>query len=206
MNPVTYLFTLFPNKNLNVLDIGCVGGTLQRFQYSGLHALLKTHYSTVVGLDFDRKGVYMMKQKGNNVIFADAQNFSLDSRYDLIIASNIIEHLPNLDGFLKSLKKHLSKKGCVCIWTPNAYSFINVLGIIFKGKRTINEEHVHWHSLETLRTLFTLYGFTIIATKFFHVKPNGGIINRLSMLLARFVSFFRPAFSETVLIVAKSVK
>ena len=57
-----------------------------------------------------------------------------DEQFDIILASNIIEHLWNTDGFLQEIHRALKPSGYAIIATPNLASWHNVIYLLF-GKQ-----------------------------------------------------------------------
>lgn len=71
------------------------------------------------------------------------------ARPDLIIANNVLAHVPNLNDFVKGLKTLLGKKGIITIEVPH------VLELIKNSQfDTIYHEHFSYFSLHTLDQIF----------------------------------------------------
>ena len=87
-------------------------------------------------------------------------SFSLDRKFDVVTAGDLIEHLANLDGFFTCVKNHLHLNGKFVISTPNPWCWKYFLYHLFMGRLArINKEHVSWFCLETLCLLGNRYGF-----------------------------------------------
>ena len=127
----------------------------------------KESASKVVGLDYYKEGVEEIRKKGFDVIYGDAQNFSLNEKYEVITAGDLIEHLPNLEGFISCLKKHLSPDGKVIISTPNPWCWKYMMAHLLKPKMSaVNKEHVFWLCHQTLENLFARYDLEIFELKY----------------------------------------
>ncbi len=109
-------------RNARILDIGCSGGVL-------MLALQDAGFTNVSGLDFSVDAVEQCKSKGlKNVYEMDAHhpNFPDDS-FDIIIASDCLEHLEKDELALKNWHKLLKKGGkgyifvpaFMSLWTPH---------------------------------------------------------------------------------------
>jgi len=112
------------SEGKKVLEIGCVNHSIrgikeQRKAGTWLFDYLQTHSKYATGLDIDKKAVAYLQKEGLDVRFGDAQRFNLGEKYDIVIASKLIDHLLNIDGFLKSCKKHLAKNGKLIISDDN---------------------------------------------------------------------------------------
>lgn len=114
-----YKFCLKYIKNKKVLDIGCGLGF-------GSNYLVKNGARSVVGIDDESRAVNYAKKHFKNrqlrFLQSDALNIDkLNINFDLIIAFELIEHLPQgkYQLFIKQIKKCLTKKGICIVSTPN---------------------------------------------------------------------------------------
>ena len=76
-------------KGKNVLDVGCVGMAATHGRPEWLHGIIKKHSQAVLGIDSNLKGIRALRRLGYRVKFADAENFSLKKRFDVIVASEL---------------------------------------------------------------------------------------------------------------------
>lgn len=148
----------------SVLDLGSVDHYEENYKSKyWLFKAIQEHASEVYGLDYYKEGVDILYSAGFNIHFGDAQNFNMDRQFEVITAGDLIEHLPNLDGFITSVKRTLSKNGQLLISTPNPWCWKYFLYHLFYGKlEPVNREHVAWFCLKTLENLFARYGFEIV--------------------------------------------
>ena len=104
-------------KGIKILDIGCGGGLLSE-PMARLGA-------EVVGIDASKKNIDIAKlhaKKSNLKIkyfCASPENFKSDIKFDVILNMEIIEHVDDVDLFLKSCTKLLKKNGLMFIATLN---------------------------------------------------------------------------------------
>ena len=102
---------------IRILDIGCGGGLLSE-PMSRLGA-------SVVGIDASDKNINVAKlhAKKNNLkieyFCASPENFKTDTKFDVILNMEIIEHVDDVNVFLKSCSKLLKKNGIMFIATLN---------------------------------------------------------------------------------------
>lgn len=97
-----------------ILEIGCGLGYLT-------YALNKSGYDTI-GLDISKEAVTnATKNYGNLFICADLFEYSNlhTNEYDIVIFTEVIEHLNDINGFMMSLIKLLKSKGNLILTTPN---------------------------------------------------------------------------------------
>jgi len=96
----------------------------------------------------------------------DAENFSFPEQFDVIVAGDIVEHLGNLDGFLRSCDASLAPGGMLIVQTPNPWYWRNVVKSVLRREVANNEEHTCWFCPRTWRQLVDRYGFTLGAIQF----------------------------------------
>ena len=106
-----------PLDKIKILDIGCGGGLLSE-PMSRLGA-------KVVGIDASNKNVNIAKihAKESNLkidyVCASPENFKTETKFDVILNMEIIEHVDNIDHFLKSSSNLLKKDGIMFVATLN---------------------------------------------------------------------------------------
>ena len=106
-----------PLEKVKILDIGCGGGLLSE-PMSRLGA-------DVVGIDASEKNIQVAKlhAKKNNLnieyLCTSPENFKENTKFDVILNMEIIEHVENVDFFLESCSKLLKKNGIMFVATIN---------------------------------------------------------------------------------------
>lgn len=161
-------FILNYTKGRRVLDLGCVQHNQSNY-YSRywLHKAILSNAAHVVGLDLSKSGVEFLTSKGLDVHYADAQNFDLDQKFDVIVAGDIIEHLHDLSGFFGCCTKHLENDGRLIISTPNPWHWkFSVLSALHGGSIQVNAEHTCWFCPTTLSQLLERYAFELVRYEF----------------------------------------
>ena len=106
-----------PLNGLNILDIGCGGGLLSE-PMARLGA-------KVVGIDASEKNIkvakHHLKKSKLNIKYYNfsPEKFKSNNKYDVILNMEIIEHVKNVDFFIKQSAKFLKKSGIMFIATLN---------------------------------------------------------------------------------------
>ena len=106
-----------PLKNIKILDIGCGGGLLCE-PLSRLGA-------DVVGIDASEKNIKIAKTHAKkndlNVSYycASPENFKTKLRFDVVLNMEIVEHVNDVNFFLKKSSKFLKKNGLMFVATLN---------------------------------------------------------------------------------------
>ena len=130
------------NKSLNgikILDIGCGGGLLCE-PLSRLGA-------EVVGIDASEKNIKICKTHAKknklkiNYYCASPENFISSKKFDVILNMEIVEHVKDVNLFLRESSKFLKKNGLMFIATLNKTLKSYVFAIL-------GAEYVlRWHSM-----------------------------------------------------------
>ncbi len=133
-------------RGASVLHIGCLGADRKAV----LHRQIKGVARSCVGID-------LAPPENEGYIAADAQNFELQSAFDLIFAGEIIEHLWDHRGFFTSCFRHLNPGGSLVISTPNAYSALALLNAVVRKTVPNDSAHVVLFDATTLGNLVRNY-------------------------------------------------
>ena len=106
-----------PLKNIEILDIGCGGGLLSE-PMCRLGA-------KVTGIDASDKNIKVAKlhSKKNNLqidyFCSSPEKFNTKDKFDVILNMEIVEHVEDVNFFLKSSSKLLKKDGVMFVATLN---------------------------------------------------------------------------------------
>lgn len=117
-----------PLNKINILDIGCGGGLLSE-PMSRLGA-------NVVGIDASEKNIKIAKMhaKKNNLKIeyknTSPENLKTNKKFDVILNMEIVEHVEDVNFFIKSCSKLLKKNGIMFVATLNKTLKSYIFGII----------------------------------------------------------------------------
>ena len=106
-----------PLKNVKILDIGCGGGLLSE-PMCRLGA-------SVTGIDASKKNIDVAKlhsKKNNlkiNYFCSSPEKFKTKDKFDVILNMEIVEHVEDVNFFLKSCTNLLKKNGIMFVATLN---------------------------------------------------------------------------------------
>ena len=106
-----------PLKNINILDIGCGGGLIS--------VPMKKLGANVVGIDASLKNINIAKthSKKNNLkikyICSSPEKLKINKKFDVLLMLEIVEHVDDINLFVKKISKFLKKNGLMFIATLN---------------------------------------------------------------------------------------
>ena len=129
------------NKKMKVLDLGCGGGLISE----GLSKI----GANVTGIDFIKENIDIAKihaQKNNlniNYQTLDFENEKINSKFDIIVIFEVLEHLTDWKSFIKKIQSNLKSNGVLIISTINKNLISKFLAI------DLAENFLQWIPLNT---------------------------------------------------------
>jgi ubiquinone/menaquinone biosynthesis C-methylase UbiE len=146
-----YIISRIPKNVDSILDVGCGNGWIAKeFLPKG---------KTVASLDISVTNPSIVKKlysyPKHFAIAADSFHLPFnDNSFDCVIASEIIEHVVDPDGFIKELFRVVKKGGSLIITTPYKEKIIYYLCIHCNQKTPANA-HIHSFDEMKLRDLYS---------------------------------------------------
>jgi len=110
-------------------------------------------------------------------------------RFDVILMSQVLEHIANLDEAVDSIKMLLGKRGIAVIAVPHFKSLVSML----QGKKDmfiIPPEHLNFFSMSGLTSLFSRHRFSLLRRETISRFPPESVHKILPIrLVARITNF-----------------
>lgn len=162
----------FP-KDSTVLDIGCSSGVLLKE--------LKTQgfdERKLYGIDISEKAIASCRENGfQNTWVMDAQKIQLDQKFDVIIASDCLEHLSDDSKALCQWNRLLIRNGVLIVFVPA----FNILW----GEHDVENMHFRRYSKKELNEKVTASDLTIMKSSYWNCSLF------LPILFVRLLSRFK---------------
>lgn len=111
------IIVLKGNKLLKILDIGCGDGVI----FYLLNKIFKNKNLKLFGIDSSELAIRVAKEKNPNAIFKISDIYNLpfeDDYFDLIISSDVIEHVSESEKMILEIKRVGKKNSFYIIGTP----------------------------------------------------------------------------------------
>jgi len=197
-------------KNEKVLDIGCIDHSYKAALELGnnwLHKKIKDVAASLVGLDVLEEDARILNEKGYDIKIADAENFQLEKKFDVIVAGDLIEHLSNIGNFLDTVQKHLKPEGILIITTPNPFNVEQFFKGLFENCIMVNNQHTVWIDPRVMWEIATRHKYKIdnfywIETRF--VMPlNRKYYKNIFNPIGRYLMKKRPLLNRDYCVVLK---
>ena len=163
-----------PLKNLRVLDIGCGGGLMSE--------PITRLGGKVTGIDASEKNIKVAQlhaEKNNlkiNYLNKSPENLDDNEKYDVILNLEIVEHVEDLQLYLKSCSRLLKKNGIMFTATLNR-TFTSFIKAILGAEYVLRWLPIGTHDWnkfvkpEELESLITNLNFQIKDVKGLEFKP-----------------------------------
>ena len=159
------LISKVPKKSKKVLDIGCGNGELI--------CMLAEMGHESVALDLSKNRLNNFKDRARKVgvvqIQGDAMNIPLqDSSIDVIMCSEVLEHIKDYENVLKEMNRILKSHGRIVVSVPYKEELMEIV-CPHCGKRFVPYGHLHSFDKNKLFSSMNHCGFNVIYS---HVGPS----------------------------------
>lgn len=147
-------------ENSKLLDIGCGVGTLSLFF---AHKGAEVH-----GLDISKRAISIANVAADsigikNVSFSSSKLKKGNNSYDVVICSEVLEHIENEEEFLALIFSHLKCGGTLFISVPSSENVLYKLGFYKKFDEEVG--HLRRYNKTKLLSLLRRHGFETLATQ-----------------------------------------
>jgi ubiquinone/menaquinone biosynthesis C-methylase UbiE len=146
------LYVNLIGKGHRILEVGCRSGNLTQYFHEG---------NDVVGIDVDRNALKEFKKRLNlsgQWVDVDSEDFPFaDAQFDVVVFSEVMEHLRFPQKALKEIARVLKPKGRLIGSVPNAFRFRNRLKFLFGKPYEGDPSHLRSYSYALLRQELSSY-------------------------------------------------
>jgi len=201
-DPFPYILDYARGKR--VLNVGASGGVenyLPTKRESWLHHRLGKVAAELVGIDIDSESVAFAAQHGINLLVADCEKCSFTQTFDLIVLSDVIEHVNSPLLAIKNLAKQLSPNGYLLITTPNPNHYGLVLRAWLGRHTEVYYDHVSALLPEHFQAISNRLGLKLCDVMFFSHLDRRSFENRLKSYLARLLGRLAPRCHGSLMVV-----
>jgi SAM-dependent methyltransferase len=177
-----------------IIEIGCGAGQI-------LVQLSKIFPSKFfVGYDISPQAYELAKEfESKNVKFQMGDYLKeSESIEEVIICSDVFEHVEDYFGFLKSLSK---KSELIVFHIPLDLSLVSILipEILLKSRRNVG--HLHYFNKEIAEATLVTCGYKIIDSRITAgclEFPDGGMLGRTYWIIRKFCNYISPSITARV--------
>lgn len=152
-NQLIHYYTRMVPPGLRVIEIGCAGGNL----------LAALRPAVGVGVDFSKEMIQKASQRypGLRFIQADAHELSLDEKFDIIVLSDLVNDLWDVQTVLERLKDLAHPRTRLIL---NTYSRLWEIPLAITQRLSLSNPKLdqNWLTVEDIANLFQLSGFEMV--------------------------------------------
>jgi 2-polyprenyl-3-methyl-5-hydroxy-6-metoxy-1,4-benzoquinol methylase len=172
-----YLYDCFKRffKGSNVLELGCADGIMTQWLCEDFESVTAVDGSEI----FIEKAKAKLNRSDVTFKYSMFEEFMPGEKFDIIIMSNILEHVDKPVELLEKSKNWLTSNGRLIVAVPNANALNRLVGVklgMLPTKDSFNELDVMWghkrvYTCELLTEHVTQAGFSIEHLGGTMVKP-----------------------------------
>jgi ubiquinone/menaquinone biosynthesis C-methylase UbiE len=142
-------------KNIKILEIGCSSGQLMKM-------LEKAEYKNVIGIDMSEEAIRTCRTNGvRNVVRMDGSELGFkENSFDLLIASDVLEHISDDSKAVSDWRRVLKKGGDIIAFVPAFKS-------LWSGHDVVNR-HCRRYNKRELQALFRQNELSVKRTSYWN--------------------------------------
>lgn len=172
-------FGLDPNHNVRYLQLAATVDRLPGTRYLNLgcgraimESLLERPREVAVGLDPDPDSLSAAARLNTHqpwLRFEPGSLFTYEGEWDLVVMSEVLEHLEDEAGALRAVRGLLAPGGHLVLTVPNLDDFATVLTRLVKGTVPFKApDHLREYTLTGARRTLEGAGFRVVHTEGIH--------------------------------------
>lgn len=177
-----YDFVLDEVQGRSVLHVGCLDSPFTAEAIDAgrwLHENIRRRAERVVGVDIDEEGLEVAQRRGlgDDIVLADlseSEPLPHDielSHWDVIVATEVVEHVGNLEAFLRGIRRVASADSRLLITTPNSFSLRHTAHVALKSE-FVHPDHRYYFSDHTIRRALDASGWGVTELSYYRSSPD----------------------------------
>lgn len=177
------LIDLVPPGFKSVLQIGCGDGNNADY--------LKEKGATyIAGIELSSKHGKVAKKKMDDVFTGSVEGelpgWLLNTKFDLLICGDVIEHLINPWKTLSTLRNLMSPSGYLLASIPNVRHYSVIKDLVFKGRfhyvssGLLDRTHLRFFTKSEIVELFENSGYRTVSWSHSEMQKRDSLISRMS--------------------------
>lgn len=125
-----------------------------------------------LGIDIEENGYEEVRERyGFNVEKQDFLESDFDEEFDIILAFDVLDHIPNLDLFYSKVRNALKEDGSLIVSDDRPFSQRKLFKLLISGKSSPADDNMMYLDSEILSNHADRYGFEVVDKEL--IKPMG---------------------------------
>ncbi|GAJ12316.1 unnamed protein product, partial [marine sediment metagenome] len=134
-------------KDISIIDLGCGGGSFLAYLKD------KLGFQNLMGVDLNVKAVdFAVKYRKLNVQKINANHLSKEQKFDLVISTENIEHVNDINEYMNTVSSLTKKNGYLLLTTPHNDKWATILYGIH-GDHYCAPNHLNYFNIKSLSLL-----------------------------------------------------
>ena len=191
-------------KGKSVLNVGPAGGIdgyLPNNKDAWLHERIRCHASELVGVDIDAKAIEYAASYNYEILNENCEKMALGKEFDLIVMSDVIEHVNAPVTAINNLLSHLTEDGKLIITTPNATAGNILIRSLLHCEINVLADHVTTYYPEHFKAICDRLHCTLDAVYMFDHKDKRTWSFRCKSALFQILTLISPRLASSMLVV-----
>jgi 2-polyprenyl-3-methyl-5-hydroxy-6-metoxy-1,4-benzoquinol methylase len=152
---------------------------------------------SLVGVDISQDGLDLLRERlPGEYVHGDVERLdsvALPRRIDLVIASELIEHLPNPGAFLTGLRGLLADRHAeALVTTPNSYGWVSFAKLAVRRREPVHPDHLMVYSPYTLAQTLRVSGLELCDLWVHDWARGSALRERLRQYVSDGIGRFNP--------------
>lgn len=188
----------------NVLNIGAAGGVhsyLPGAKDIWLHERMRKLANKLVGVDIDAKNIEHARNHGYEILNENCETMSLDMQFDLIVMSDVIEHVNAPVTAINNLLKHLADNGKLIITTPNATAGNVLIRSLLSKDINVLADHVAIYYPEHFQAICDRLNCKLMSVFLFDHFDRRNLSFKLKSLLFHFLTMVSLRLASSIMVI-----
>ncbi len=166
----------FVSPQMTIADIGCGKGGWLRF----LH---ENGFRQITGIEPSAGCVEIIRHQFQlEAICSDIKSLNSDRQFNLVILSNVLEHIFDLRTAVRKISGVVAPKGLIAIEVPDASRYASFPHAPYYY---FDMEHINHFDLKSMKNVWFQAGFEVLAEEATTCFPVEGMENPICRLLVR---------------------
>jgi len=191
-------------RGKNVLNVGAGGGVqgyLPNATEIWLHERIKKVANKIVGVDIDLESIKYAHKYGYQILNEDCETMALEEQFDIIVISDVIEHVNAPVTAVNNLMNHLADNGKLVITTPNATAGNVFIRSLIRKNINVLADHVAVYYPEHFQAICDRFNYELKAIYLFDHTDKRTILTRFKSFLFQIMTLISSRLASSMMVI-----